>query len=308
MAESDDSVPHPDPRLPPELERTIFEIVALSRPSGIPNLMLVAARVKAWIEPLLYRIVLCRTSRLRQIKFVGFPASTITVETLLRLAATTGSPSVIQNSIRHLFLDGFLDGFPVSDRVDAILTACSGVTNLFAHFHAAPHLGALGALHCLHRITIDATALMEPSAVTVPHPMFRTVTHLDLTTFEPVPVHALCARLSCMPRLTHLALNSSSHIADLNSELRADARLDARLECIVRLYSGAIDQIRATPTPLSDDARFVCIEQTTYFRLDWLRGADSGEDYWALADRFIAARRAGKCDRSHYMISDTDDW
>ncbi|KAJ7921925.1 hypothetical protein B0H13DRAFT_140548 [Mycena leptocephala] len=138
MAESDDSVPHPDPRLPPELERTIFEIVALSRPSGIPNLMLVAARVKAWIEPLLYRIVLCRTSRLRQIKFVGFPASTITVETLLRLAATTGSPSVIQNSIRHLFLDGFLDGFPVSDRVDAILTACSGVTNLFAHFHAAP--------------------------------------------------------------------------------------------------------------------------------------------------------------------------
>jgi hypothetical protein len=168
--------------------------------------------------------------------------------------------------------------------VDAILTACSRVTNLFTHFHAAPHLGALGALNCLHRLTIDATALMEPSAVTVPHPMFRTVTHLDLTTFEPVPVHALCARLSCMPHLTHLALNSSSHIAALNSGLRADARLDARLECIVRLYSGAIDRIRATPTPLSDDGRFVCIKQTTDFRLDWLRGADSGEDYWALAE------------------------
>jgi hypothetical protein len=37
-----------DPRFPVELERTIFEVAALSRLAGIPNLMLVAARVKAW--------------------------------------------------------------------------------------------------------------------------------------------------------------------------------------------------------------------------------------------------------------------
>jgi hypothetical protein len=36
------------PILPPELEREIFEICAISRPASIPNLMLVAQRVKEW--------------------------------------------------------------------------------------------------------------------------------------------------------------------------------------------------------------------------------------------------------------------
>jgi hypothetical protein len=36
------------PILPPELERGIFEICAISRPVSIPNLMLVAQRVKEW--------------------------------------------------------------------------------------------------------------------------------------------------------------------------------------------------------------------------------------------------------------------
>ncbi|KAJ7629850.1 hypothetical protein B0H17DRAFT_1091096 [Mycena rosella] len=45
------------PALPPELERQIFEICALFRPVSIPKLMLVAWRVKQWIEPILYRTV-----------------------------------------------------------------------------------------------------------------------------------------------------------------------------------------------------------------------------------------------------------
>ena len=34
--------------LPPELERAIFEIVARTDPPSIPNLLLVAHRVKIW--------------------------------------------------------------------------------------------------------------------------------------------------------------------------------------------------------------------------------------------------------------------
>lgn len=37
-----------DPRLPYALERVIFEIAAVSRPTSIPNLMLTAWRVKDW--------------------------------------------------------------------------------------------------------------------------------------------------------------------------------------------------------------------------------------------------------------------
>ncbi|KAJ6571217.1 hypothetical protein B0H19DRAFT_1255207 [Mycena capillaripes] len=56
---------------------------------------------------------------------------------------------------------------------------------------------------------------------------------------------------------------------------------------------------------LSEDDRFVWIGQTNYWN-DWVRGAIGGEDYWALADAFIAARRAGRVDRSQYAISDAD--
>ncbi|KAJ7887662.1 hypothetical protein B0H14DRAFT_3430691 [Mycena olivaceomarginata] len=44
------------PMLPAELEREVFEICSLSRPVSIPTLMLIAKRVKEWIEPLLYRV------------------------------------------------------------------------------------------------------------------------------------------------------------------------------------------------------------------------------------------------------------
>jgi hypothetical protein len=37
-----------DPKLPPEIERVIFESVAFSHPVRIPNLMQVAWRVKDW--------------------------------------------------------------------------------------------------------------------------------------------------------------------------------------------------------------------------------------------------------------------
>jgi hypothetical protein len=37
-----------DPYLPPELERQIFEIAALSCPKDIPTLMRISRRIKYW--------------------------------------------------------------------------------------------------------------------------------------------------------------------------------------------------------------------------------------------------------------------
>ncbi|KAJ7121829.1 hypothetical protein C8R43DRAFT_1136349 [Mycena crocata] len=45
------------PVLPVELEREIFEIAAHSRPRSVPTLVLVASRVKVWVEPFLYRTI-----------------------------------------------------------------------------------------------------------------------------------------------------------------------------------------------------------------------------------------------------------
>jgi hypothetical protein len=68
--------------------------------------------------------------------------------------------------------------------------------------------------------------------------------------------------------------------------------------CIVALSlrSGTLENARALA---DDDIRFVCIRQERPFRVDWLCGIGGGEDYWALAETFIAARRTGKVDREH---------
>ncbi|TFK58527.1 hypothetical protein BDN72DRAFT_906654 [Pluteus cervinus] len=50
------------PRLPVELERAIFEDAAQGSRDSIPTLMLLANRVKEWLEPLLYSIVVIHQS------------------------------------------------------------------------------------------------------------------------------------------------------------------------------------------------------------------------------------------------------
>jgi hypothetical protein len=48
---------------------------------------------------------------------------------------------------------------------------------------------------------------------------------------------------------------------------------------------------------LAEDSRCVHIVQLSDYRVDWLFGACTGEDYWMVADAFITARRAGRVPR-----------
>ncbi|KAJ7820485.1 hypothetical protein B0H13DRAFT_2682283 [Mycena leptocephala] len=116
------------------------------------------------------------------------------------------------------------------------------------------------------RYTIDDT----PS-------LFRNITHLELL-----------GLLALIPALTHVAFN----LAPLPETFYTTLRADTRLQCIVFL-SLDTDEIENT-YPLAGDARFLCIYQGTPYCVDWLRGAYTNDDYWAVADSFIAARRMGK--------------
>ncbi|KAJ7906692.1 hypothetical protein B0H13DRAFT_2662708 [Mycena leptocephala] len=107
-----------DPRLPPELERNVFEIAALSRPTSIPHLMLIAWRVKDWVEPLLYRVILLDSGAVSK-DMQGFP--TLTPEILRRVIASR-PPEFVQSVVKHLFLWA-----PHRNNVDTILAACVGV-------------------------------------------------------------------------------------------------------------------------------------------------------------------------------------
>ncbi|KAJ6489992.1 hypothetical protein C8R45DRAFT_1096958 [Mycena sanguinolenta] len=265
-----------DTRLPPELEHKIFEIAALARPKSIPALMLVARRVKCWVEPLLYRIVFLRAPH--QHAPPKFSLPTFSVDALERTSHE------FFGHVRNLFISAATE----ETAVKSWLLACPNTTNLYAMFDVTPAiLPCLTGFANVRYLTIEACALGGDS---VPFPLFLRVTHLELLNSTD-DVACVCRNLTLIPWLTHIALNPHLPSRLSHAELLANAQL----QCIVFLST----DISLDTSPLLDDARFVCINESVEYLVNWLQGAISGDDYWSVADAFLAARRAGEIDRTY---------
>ncbi|KAJ7493002.1 hypothetical protein B0H11DRAFT_2191059 [Mycena galericulata] len=287
-------LPETDPRLPPELEHAIFEISALSRPIAIPNLMLVAQRVKIWVEPILYRVVFLSDEAP---PVQGFPP--FTFETFLQ-AIDRKPPEFFKYAVRYLFVDD-----PDEVRtLDSILAACTGITSLFAWTGLAEHLSALNALGSLHHLAVSIVDLFGPNPTgCFAQPLFYNITHLELLTFPHEHLPDSAASLSLIPHLTHFAFGKSNLCGGLCDVLHSCAHL----ACIVLLLVDPMaSEDMDAAGPLLEDVLFVVISQEN-FKEDWARGVLWGRDYWALADAFLTARRTGKVDRSQYYIHDDDE-
>ncbi|KAJ6496190.1 hypothetical protein C8R45DRAFT_985172 [Mycena sanguinolenta] len=284
------------PTLPPELERTIFEIAARSRPEKIPILMLTAWRIKHWLEPLLYRAVSLSNTFGGQ----GFPI--VPADVLLRAIANAHS-SLLQ-AVQYVYFEPM----PVSPEsswiLDALLSACPRITRFFCTSSSSfsSNLQALASLYCLRRLTISTTTLFPSQSPDFAHPLFRNVTHLELLDIP--PAHNIdtssYAGLAFMPRLTHISLNYTRVFSELYPLLEEMPHL----QCMVLLSPPSIRQ-QNMPGPHPLDDRFVHIGQTNFFR-DWISSLQARGDYWDVAEAFIAARRAGRVPRSMYSISDVD--
>ncbi|KAJ7023149.1 hypothetical protein C8F04DRAFT_1240318 [Mycena alexandri] len=270
-----------DPRLPPELEWLVFEQAALSRPTGIPGLMLIAWRVKNWLEPLLYRIIIVGPALP---PLGGF--RTLTTDRLREIMATK-PPSFFQDSVKHLYLRA--SGWDTG--VDEILTTCCRLTSLFVQFRPAKHIYVLNTQQCLRRLAVSIEQAFENHPADLPHPFFRNVTHLEVLDSSRVfkDLLTLVRRLALMPSLTHVAFNTAAYEIEFYEALRADTRL----HCVVFLSLTLLERVKVG-TLIPDDYRFVCVKEDTDYRLDWVRGVDVGDNYWVRAEAFIAARRAGR--------------
>ncbi|KAF7367199.1 hypothetical protein MSAN_00980200 [Mycena sanguinolenta] len=269
----------------PELEHKIFEIAALARPKRIPTLMLVARRIKCWVEPLLYRVILLKDPRIYEPVNFGLP--TFTVDALAQIS------SDCLRHVRHLFIE---EMFVEDTALESWLLACPSITNLYAQFECTPKLlPLLGHFTDIRYLTIGAGVFC---GATVPHPLFLTATNLELLDTDAGSVDRIWQNITLIPHLTHIAFNPAlssclSHAALANN---------TQLQCIVFLSA----EVSLDGSPLLDDSQFVCIDEELRYYIDWLQGATSGKDYWFLADTFLAARRAGKTDRSCYRISNTN--
>ncbi|KAJ6550966.1 hypothetical protein DFH09DRAFT_1168002 [Mycena vulgaris] len=281
------------PTLPPELERAIFEICALSRPLSIPTLMLVAWRVKLWVEPFLYRIFLSSGVELIQ----GLPR--FDDETLIPLLPSKPT-SFFKDSVRHLLMCGTEEHLE-----NSILSACSKVENLWIVSDADRtgnlyHLIRNLPLKRLHCSIADLFSSTQPDFTL---PLFSKITHLELIDYPAVVDLKMWSGIAFIPNLTHLSFNSRNFIPLSLGLLDTCKALRVLVFLTPTLRSGETVANHQDGEKLVRDTRFVVMRCREYAK-DWQTGAHIGLDHWTRAEDFIAKRRSGEIDVLHNVIEE----
>ncbi|KAJ7059691.1 hypothetical protein C8F01DRAFT_1295743 [Mycena amicta] len=259
----------PEPRLPLDLEREIFELTAHLYPETRPRLLLVARRVRCWLEPLLYK--------------------TLVVDGLheahrIVSLATTKPPGFFAGITRRLVLSAD------SHTPTQILALCKGVTHLAIEddilreqwqcihpfFFSLEHVQRL-AFAARELRTFDPTA-----------PVFSHLTHLTLLdcSYDKLPPF-----VSALPSLTHLALFHPP-TCSIVQDLLADCPHLRLMVLIAPSRHWAVVAAGSTPRPrtLTDERLVICVSK------DWKEGVGEGYTYWDVAEIFLRDKQRGAVD------------
>ncbi|KAF7318414.1 hypothetical protein HMN09_00350600 [Mycena chlorophos] len=191
--------------LPPEIQREIFILNAYCDPREARRLLLVAQRVKIWIEPLLWRafIVVAR-EELCDVESSILPS--VDFETFRLLLA---QKPAMRTAVHTLILD---DDWRVKDGSRSILLQLPRLERLvFGCESHTPSYGLLDALSpgTLYRLWADLAHLVDPanalSAQAIEHhPALSNLTHLSTT------LHPTLPSVLHLPSLTHLCIYYTS--------------------------------------------------------------------------------------------------
>ncbi|KAJ7690196.1 hypothetical protein B0H17DRAFT_1201773 [Mycena rosella] len=258
----------PDPLgLPEDLELEIFETLAMAEPFRIPSLLLVAFRVKLWIEPLLYRTI------------------AITADGLQRHSHWT--PEVLISAIRSKPVS-FIQKFVRIENLNII-----GIQKV------ALHLQLISILP-LRRLAVSLGNLLGDSPIDFSHPLFSQLTHLEVSD-QGGPSGSeddmdVWAGLSKVPHLAHFGFASTRFLPICAQILRTCRSLRVFLRC-----GGHSHGLETALRALKWDVRFVSMYQLEYTK-DCQMGAHASEDSWSRCEDFIAKRRSGEIDRELFFL------
>ncbi|KAJ7037503.1 hypothetical protein C8F04DRAFT_1393703 [Mycena alexandri] len=177
----------PEPRLPLDLERVIFELAADGDLQSMVRLILVARKCRAWIEPLLYRsVVVCQSSW----NFHSF------------LRTLEAHPVRYAKWIKSIQIDPYI--LPNDPAVTRILSMCTGIVNLADFSHGTP-FSILSRLR-LEKLCIGLDIIDDlPDGTYFRHAAFAYLTHLHV--LDP-PQRWPHIPFADLPSLTHLALQN----------------------------------------------------------------------------------------------------
>ncbi|KAJ7863381.1 hypothetical protein B0H13DRAFT_2070556 [Mycena leptocephala] len=288
------------PTLPRELEREIFEIAAFSNRSSIPKLLLIARRVKIWIEPILYNV---------------FVIDKLNTEDSLSAdqcnnILNSKPPSFVRDHVHHLAMV-----YSDHDPTLSILSKCSGAADLlfFSDYDLRGHptfLSSLAAMS-LRRLSVYQTFSFD--SFNSGDSILGLITHLHIHSHDFTDPNKSSLQLGRLPRLTHFSvrrLEAGPFLQDPNYQRRFfDGVLIhcKSLEVLVVIHSDWYDweRFRLNHHYFDKDPRSVIV--TVPDMDDWENGATGGEDHWIKAERFIQKRRSGEVKSSRYCVPDSDD-
>ncbi|KAF7310315.1 hypothetical protein MIND_00405600 [Mycena indigotica] len=303
--------------LPVEMELTIFELAALFLPKDIPKLVLVAKRVREWVEPLLYRTLVFTSEdcpALAELPSCDWDEFT-------EMVATKGR-DFLGRAVRNVLAPRFTDA-----DVRAVVDACSGLENLYLIWgsfwqHCLVRTHAPNESHAslpsprpvlkLRRLYGQLEYLVDVDRTDfATTPLFAHVTHLELFS-DPFESDTLddavrgYERVLAMPALTHLAIgsNGDDFRAGVYEELLGGSASTQLCLFVVLLDGVALIESITPPRALTRDPRFVVNRPTDVRKsaADWQYGCLRAEDYWARAERFVAQRRAGEIPENEYFL------
>ncbi|KAF7325614.1 Carboxypeptidase [Mycena kentingensis (nom. inval.)] len=271
---------NPDHRLPPELEREIF-IAACSKRSDITTLLLVAQRVRIWLEPLLYRTITLSD------------ASTGINDTF-RTTLNTKPPAFLAHAVRNIVVN-LSSSAPdtILEQICTVLRACSNSAAIAinANSNAAycVLVGCMNALaHPPRRLAVflgELAAAVAESATATP------------SLFAPPPA------LHAFSRLTHLATLDGLH-AEFCTRLPVLTHLAAPLPR--RIYTDEVKLVLDACASLRFLVFLVPLRtKENSNSAENSEGEDAGEGPWREEEAFFAAEPLRD---SRVVITDLRHW
>ncbi|KAF7296094.1 hypothetical protein MKEN_01424500 [Mycena kentingensis (nom. inval.)] len=287
------------PRLPPELERDIFELAALLNPECMPPLLLVAHRVKIWIEPLLYRVL--------RICFDGIPAKPTPGKAhrlgSIRKMLARRDPAFLLANIHHISFTESPSARPGDSGILDVLCVCQGPDSKMEDlclpptmYHACPSLvDRLAELPNIRRFSGSIIQLIvcagQPDSFPS-HPFFERLTHMNLADrSDPRTTVAerLFTHLPDLPNLTHLAFHDNRVGNHACVQVLRECRT-LRVFAIVCSSKNGVQIARGRHKELELDVRFAVLFVADT-RWDWEVGARGGLDMWTRAEDIVARKR-----------------
>ncbi|TFK74210.1 hypothetical protein BDN72DRAFT_833518 [Pluteus cervinus] len=282
------------PRLPPEIECTIFEIAARSAEPFILeriNLLLVSKRTQHWIDPILYQTFMYTLLSTRD-----------------RLVPSKDNPPVPPSKfhfIRQLYVYLTESGDIQETLHESLLVGCPNLTtlSLWCGGRASEIFGQIldGCFPFLERLSIDLRRVFKElySGSNPPSDLIKrglgSLTHLQL--LFALPNVEMLSFFQQLPNLTHLGflgvadLSRSILAAILSSSLgrRLKVLISARLQHKIQPRQERTDIYEETGV---DDIRLVFLRQSTStYAADCMKEArGAGIGMWEFAEDIIEER------------------